>query len=214
MADPASKGEDKAPAPSWNIDIKKVSIVLFWILAIIMVAIFAYFIVLIDEQSIINFMKFLNILEVILGLYLVFLLYKLYTYTEQFKYWGDKIGDFYGKRYAPEKKEANASSPIVQRFEKAKQHISSNYKEEWKIGVIELDNILRDLLVSNGYLGETVAELLNDGLKKGMQTVEIAWEAHKVRNKVVHEGVKYAFSKESAEQVLRKYTTVFEELKI
>jgi len=64
------------------------------------------------------------------------------------------------------------------------------------------------------YAGETVADLLKSGDADGMKTIDIAWEAHSVRNRIVHEGTKYDFSKEEADKVLRKYSTVFEELGI
>jgi len=206
----AVKAPEAAP-----IDYAKIIWPLFWIFSVVIILFVSYYLILINEELVLNFIKFLNILIVLLGLYFVFQVYKFIGYTYQFQYWSDKIGAWYGAKYKPDVK--NPMESVSQnrvRFEKAKMHISSRYKEEWKIGVIELDNILRDLLKLKNYAGETVADLLKSGDADGMKTIDIAWEAHSVRNRIVHEGTKYDFSKEEADKVLRKYSTVFEELGI
>lgn len=187
---------------------------IFYILAGLFIFAMIYIVILQNEQAVLNFIYFLNGLEILLGFYLIFLFYKLNTYIQRHAFWGGKIGAWYGKKYNPDKKSDFIESPTRAKFEKAKLQINSTHKEEWKIGVIELDNVLRDLLKSRGYVGETVAELLEDGGKKGMKTYDSAWEAHRVRNRVVHEGMGYDFTKEQAERTLRNYTSAFEELGI
>ena len=210
MAD-APKEEKKVET---SFDYKPLFKFIFWILSGLFILTLIYVVILQNEQTVLNFIYFLNGLQILLGFYLIFLFYKLHTYIERHKYWGNKIGEWYGKKYKPDVKNTENDNPNRTRFEKAKMHIASEYKEEWKIGIIELDNILRDLLKGKGYIGETVAELLDDGAKKGMITLDKAWEAHRVRNRVVHEGMNYDFPKEQAERTLRNYSSVFEELGI
>lgn len=219
MADAAHKPEvKKTESNSENTggkhNIKEIVSFFTWVLAVGFVIVISFVIVVLNEKTALDFIKLLSILIIGLGLYLVFLLYKFWTYTVKFKYWASKIEEFYTTNYKPEIKTLSQASPNIERLEKAKKHINSNYKEEWKIGIIELDNILRDLLKDAGYVGETVADLLNYGASKGMKTVDLAWEAHKVRNRVVHEGTKYDFSQEEAQKILRKYISSFEELGI
>jgi hypothetical protein len=212
MAD-VKKEEKKEEAPSFDFGNFFKSI--FWVILVILVVFFSFLIVIVNEQTALNFIKFLNALEILFGVYLVYLIYKFIDYTYKFQHWSNKIGEFYGSRYKPDDASKKiVTSPIRQRFEKSIMHISSPYKEEWKIGIIELDTILKDLLIQKQYIGDTVGELLKDAEKKGLKTLDYAWEAHKIRNKVVHEGMGYEMSKEIGEQTLRRYRSVFEELGI
>lgn len=161
-----------------------------------------------------NFINFLIGIEFILALYIFYLLYNLSLQMKTFEHHNHDLMHFYKTRYVPEKDKGVQLSAIQMRFAKSKEHILSKYKEEWKIGIIELDTLLKDLLKNKNYVGDTVGELLKSGESKGLKSINDAWEAHKIRNLIVHEGIKYDMSNETAMQALRKYTTVFMELGI
>ena len=172
----------------------------------------AYAVIFQTIEGMLNFVLFLNILQLICAILIIFFLFKLSGYILEYKHWTHKMEMWYVGKYKPEEEKSESISPERERYGRAKLHIESQYKEEWKIGVIELDNLLRDLLKAKGYNGETVADLLDDATKKGMRSVNSAWEGHRVRNRVVHEGLKYDFPKEEALKILRKYTEAFSEL--
>lgn len=170
------------------------------------------FVLVLNQETARNFIFFLNGLEILLGIYLIFLLFKLYEYIQKFKHQSYDIHHFYESRYVPPKESTGPVNKLEMRFNKAKEHVMSTYKEEWKIGIIELDTILKDLLVQANYRGDTVGELLKSAESKGFRALQDAWEAHKVRNRVVHEGIKYDMRQDEATTALRRYTTAFKEL--
>jgi hypothetical protein len=45
-----------------------------------------------------------------------------------------------------------------------------------------------------------------------LSSLNQAWEAHKVRNKVVHEGLKFDITRDEAVRAYRNYLTVFQNL--
>jgi len=45
-----------------------------------------------------------------------------------------------------------------------------------------------------------------------LNSIQDAWEAHKVRNKIAHEANRYEISKGKAEQTIKLYEKVFKEL--
>jgi hypothetical protein len=64
------------------------------------------------------------------------------------------------------------------------EHIS---EAEWKIAVIEADNLVDDLLRRMGYSGASMGERLKSISPSQVQTLDALWAAHKVRNKIVHD---------------------------
>lgn len=79
-----------------------------------------------------------------------------------------------------------ATSGVNARWEEVQRHITSTREAEWKFAVIEADKIVDDIL-KNSYPGETMGErLLNIG-KGQLETLNGLWEAHKIRNRLVHD---------------------------
>lgn len=174
----------------------------------------AIYIALVNPETAATFVYFLNGLQVLLVLYIGYLIWKLRQFIHKFEHHVHGLMEIFKSKYRPPAKRGRALTQLENRFERSKGHIGSQYREEWKIGIIELDTILKDLLVQRGYSGDTVGELLKSAGEKGMSSVNLAWEAHKIRNQVVHEGIKFEMSQDLALQALRKYTTAFNELGI
>ncbi|MDQ5962608.1 MAG: hypothetical protein QG653_415 [Patescibacteria group bacterium] len=88
-------------------------------------------------------------------------------------------------------------------------YMSSNVEALWRIGVMEADNMLREVLAEKGYTGEDVGEML---MSARFKTVQLAWDAHLVRNKIAHEGSSYTLTAREAKRVFALYESVFIEL--
>lgn len=100
------------------------------------------------------------------------------------------------------------------RWEKVVEHISSENPTEWRQGIIEADIILGELLKAQDYSGDGVGEMLKSVDKSDMLTLEAAWEAHKVRNMIAHEGSNFQLNEREAKRVASLYESVFREFKI
>lgn len=80
----------------------------------------------------------------------------------------------------------------------------------WRIGILEADTMLAEILREKGYQGADVGEMLNSA---SFKTVQLAWDAHKIRNKIAHEGSAFSLTEREAKRAYALYEAVFKELK-
>lgn len=82
---------------------------------------------------------------------------------------------------------------------------------EWREAIIEADIMLDDMLARQGYVGDGVGEKLKAVEPSDFNTLNDAWEAHKVRNQIAHEGSAFNLSEELARRTIARYGAVFRE---
>lgn len=105
-------------------------------------------------------------------------------------------------------KSASQTNP---RWTKVLEHIESSNDNDWRLAIIEADLMLDELLSAMGYSGESLGEKLKLVEKSDFLTIDSAWEAHKVRNRIAHEGSLFALSHQDAKRVIGLYRAVFNE---
>ncbi len=97
------------------------------------------------------------------------------------------------------------------RWIKVTELADSDNENDWRRAILEADVILDELLDTIGYDGMSVGEKLKSVEKSDFNTVDMAWEAHKVRNKIAHEGGNFTLSKQETRRVIGLFQSVFEE---
>lgn len=117
------------------------------------------------------------------------------------------------KKYEPiDVEEVEAKEKMVQ-WQVVLNHANAENPAEWKLAILEADNMLEQILEMEGYEGDGVG-----GKLKAMNPGDIisygdAWEAHKIRNQIAHEGAaSMDFSKKIARDAIGKFEKVFREL--
>ncbi len=90
--------------------------------------------------------------------------------------------------------------------------IGSPNESDWRVAVIEADTMLEETLRNKGFEGDTVNELLEGARSSGYATVQSAWDAHLVRNRIAHDGSEYPLSQVEGRRVIKMYQNMFEEL--
>lgn len=100
---------------------------------------------------------------------------------------------------------------LAHQWEKVTAHIGSPNQNDWKQAIMEADVLLDDILNKMGYRGESVGEKLKRVESGDMKSLNDAWEAHKVRNQIAHEGSSFVLDQHHAKQVISMYRRVFEE---
>lgn len=82
------------------------------------------------------------------------------------------------------------------------------------IAIIDADKLLDDTLRMLGFTGEHVAERLEKlGKVKKLKTLDTLWQAHRIRNNLVH-ATGFRISSNQAHDILRAYEDFFKELKV
>ena len=89
-------------------------------------------------------------------------------------------------------------------------YMSSQSEALWRIGIMEADNVLLEVLREKGYQGEGVGEMLKNA---SFRTVDLAWDAHKIRNRIAHEGSDFQLTEREAKRAFVLYESVFRDLK-
>lgn len=88
---------------------------------------------------------------------------------------------------------------------------SSENESDWRLAIIEADTMLDDMVDVMGYEGEGLGEKLKQIERSDFNTLDKAWEAHKIRNTIAHAGSDYVLTKREVRRVIDLYKQVFEE---
>lgn len=114
--------------------------------------------------------------------------------------------------------EAMRASPVqpsryAKHWIKIKSRLQRPSEAEWKLAVIEADKLCDSILRHMGYLGQTMGERLRTIKPAQLQSLEHLWEAHKVRNTIVHDPQFY-LSEYEAKQAIVRYEEFLKEMQI
>lgn len=106
------------------------------------------------------------------------------------------------------------AAPKSTRFTIVEKHIASDNPAEWRLAIIEADTLLEEIVKKMGYEGTTLGEMLKNIELSDFNTLNEAWEAHKVRNQIAHQGSSFTLTKREAKRVVGLYEKVFREFDI
>ncbi|MDB5224529.1 MAG: protein of unknown function with transrane region [Candidatus Adlerbacteria bacterium] len=92
--------------------------------------------------------------------------------------------------------------------------VNSPNDGDWRRAILEADVMLAQLLSDRGYPGDTLGEQLKHANPLQFTTINLAWEAHKMRNTVAHLGEAFPLTERDAKATIELYRRVFEEFGI
>ena len=118
--------------------------------------------------------------------------------------------EYYSTLIPTHGEENDGVNPRWQKIEKLSGGASAS---EWREAIIEADIMLDDMLSRRGHIGDGVGEKLKSADPSDFSTLQDAWEAHKVRNQIAHEGSAFELSESLAHRTIARYESVFREFK-
>jgi hypothetical protein len=89
-------------------------------------------------------------------------------------------------------------------------YMASNTDALWRIGILEADTMLAEVLREKGYEGNDVGDMLKVA---SFSTIRLAWDAHMIRNQIAHKGSSFVLTEREAKRAYGMYEAVFKELK-
>lgn len=98
------------------------------------------------------------------------------------------------------------------RWDHIKDLAAGTNPSQWREAIIEADILLDETLGRAGYAGESVSEKLKSA--DHFASLQDAWEAHKVRNQIAHEGSEFELTEQLARRTISRYENVFREFKV
>ena len=97
------------------------------------------------------------------------------------------------------------------RWEHVLTHIVSDDPHRWQLAIIEADIILDEMTKKMGVRGENLGERLKNIERSDFYTLDLAWEGHKTRNQIAHEGTNFKLTRREAKRIIDLYREVFHE---
>ncbi len=106
---------------------------------------------------------------------------------------------------------ANAVNP---KWRRILDHAESVNENDWRQAIIESDIILGELLNNMDLPGDSIGDKLKAVNRGDFTSLDNAWEAHKVRNRIAHDGSTFMLTQRAARETISQYESVFREFKI
>lgn len=145
------------------------------------------------------------LLTILTLVFIVFMIIMIYTRIRIYEVEDEFNTKYKGQFIEPQ----SAEKPVPARWVRIMELFSSQNPNDWRVAILEADSMLDELIMSLGYSGENLGERLKSIQPGDFPALQDAWEAHKIRNKVAHEGMNYALTPRDAESARRHYEYVF-----
>lgn len=98
------------------------------------------------------------------------------------------------------------------RWEHIQDLINSDDPTAWRLAIIEADSVLETLLKERDLPGKGIGEMLKNISPGDLGSMQAAWEAHLVRNRIAHEGSEFDLSAREARRTIQLFEGVFREM--
>lgn len=160
-------------------------------------------------NAIIHFLELLRPIALILAVVLVWAI--VHARTRLKKLEEEEDAKFHSVRKGEAETEPGADPVLNEKWQKVQAHINSTSPSDWRLAILEADIMLGEILEKMGYQGDSIGERLKGVERSDFLTLDKAWEAHKVRNQIAHEGTDFQLSDREARRVIELYKEVFSE---
>lgn len=107
--------------------------------------------------------------------------------------------------------QTHQENPYTDSWEQIKRYANSVRESEWKLSVIEADKLVDDALKAKGFAGETMGERLMMISPAQLKSLQDLWDAHKLRNLIVHDA-NFKARQEQISSAVNGYERVLREL--
>ena len=159
---------------------------------------------LIDWQKIIFPLKIISVIFSIFLLFFIFFI--LFKIRKNIKKGLLAITESITDPDLPKKELDKKWNSVMDKLEK-------NNESDYKLALIEADNIFDDLLKKIGYQGEDMGERLKQITEAQLANIDELWQAHKTRNRIAHEpGFKLTYSQ--AKRAIEIYQRAIRDLEV
>lgn len=106
---------------------------------------------------------------------------------------------------------ARAGNP---RWEYVEKLFASDNSNDWRMAIIEADTMLDELVASMGFVGDNLGERLKSASTTKFPTLQSAWAAHLVRNRIAHDGINFHLSDREAKMTRKHFEFVFRDMHV
>lgn len=155
-----------------------------------------------------------TLLVIILITIILYCLVRLYELEQEGKPKKEKVS---AGKSAPDSPEYFIEQPVVRNnttWNSVRSKLLSDNQSDWRLAIIEADIYLDRVLDQKGFYGDTLGDKFKQITPEQLPSIQIAWEAHKVRNRIAHDGSGFILTMPEARRVLSYYEIVFRDLEV
>ncbi len=102
---------------------------------------------------------------------------------------------------------------LMSKWQEIENRMNTHDEAQWKLGIIESDNLLYEALQQIGIQGDSLGEKLKSMNINHYPFINDAWKAHRVRNYLVHDS-SYHLSARTVGETYNYYRNVFVDIGI
>ncbi len=113
------------------------------------------------------------------------------------------VGQFVKPSHVPKK--------MAKKWSKIEERLKLDTETEFKLAVIEADKFFDGILKRFGYFGKDMGERLKRANISQISNLDEIWEAHKVRNKIVHD-TEHKLTAVEAKRAIESYKKALQEM--
>ncbi len=164
------------------------------------------------------YLNSLNMLKFIFGIIALFLIFVIVYCSVRMLELRKKEGAFMSEEMERYKKKMQDKQDKIEnasirnpRWITVLDYLKSDNPSDWKLAILEADAMLEDLTDQLDLGGENIGERLKNTNKDRMKSLDDAWEAHIVRNKIAHDGSAFELTQREANRIAMLYENVFRE---
>lgn len=158
----------------------------------------------VQDSGLIHLLGFVRDIMTILGL----VTFSIWIYS--IIGWKEMVAGYfadYDKAYKKPEPPAFKNSKLVT----IDGYMASSDPVQWRLAILEADSMLADLLKTLPIAGIDVGEKLTNANRNNFVTLEDAWDAHKIRNRIAHDGSDFELTERLASDTIKKFKNVFTE---
>jgi hypothetical protein len=100
------------------------------------------------------------------------------------------------------------------RWQHVQELIASTNPGDWRMAILEADSMLEEMTIAMNIPGQSLGERLKAIEPSDFLTLQNAWEAHKVRNQIAHQGTNFQLEHRLAIATIKNFEVVFQEFRL
>ncbi len=102
---------------------------------------------------------------------------------------------------------------MKKRWEKIEKRLNTNNLSQYKVAILEADNLVNEILIKIGYKGNNMMERLKNVDKNQIEEIDNLINSHQIRNKIIYDK-NFIIEKEYAHKIIIPYRNFMEEFDI
>jgi len=98
-------------------------------------------------------------------------------------------------------------------WDKIEKRLLTENFAQYKVAILEADNLVDEILLKIGYKGNNMVERLKDADSQQIEEVDDILKSHQIRNKIIQDK-NFIINKKEAEQAIKPYRSFLENFEI